>query len=233
MNAHHIDTDSNLGLDANEKEVHRVWDENAGIWQYVTPPWRPSVGVLDLYKTLSQEKLGGNVLILGATPELRDLASQYNKAVTVVDMSQKMLEQTSKFLKNADPEKERWIVGDWCNIALPITSFDLILGDMIWWLLPFSKQNALSAIMANLLKDDGHFISRFRIFLPQRTREDPRKIVTDYLQLIEDDSSYKAELSQAMLLHVSDIVSNVAQRRMDRNRVASLLMQIANDVSLP
>ena len=123
-----------LGVVVTKAEALEIWARGARKWPSTTSPWRPSPGDIAIYRRLLSEKAaGGRVVILGTTPELRDLLAELGAAPLLVDMSPDMYRTTSSLLCKADPSQETWIEADWCEARLPENSFDLVIGDMIWW----------------------------------------------------------------------------------------------------
>lgn len=135
-----------LGFQQPRQSAHEIWTENARKWPFIGPPWRPSPGDIAVYRRLIGARLPGRSLLLGATPELRDLLAEHAGTMPkplIVDMSRVMLEAMSELTRRARPENEAWLVCDWCEANLPERAFDVILADMIWWTVSVPAQAVL------------------------------------------------------------------------------------------
>src|SRR3989344_3465836 len=87
-------------LPRNDHEAQKdYWDSQSSEWRYIAEPFRPSNRELKYYEnfldTVNDKK---RILLLGSTPELRDLFARYYNAskIYLCDFSWKMLEETSK-----------------------------------------------------------------------------------------------------------------------------------------
>lgn len=218
-----------LGFSAKREDVLQIWKENAGRWHASGPPWRPSNGDVGIYKNLAGERLFGAVLVLGATPELRDLAARNCRNVyTVADMSRTMLEQMSGLMFFSGTKQEKWLEGDWCEISIPENSFDLIVGDMIWWVLSLKQQRIVRDRIAKWLKSDGLFVSRFR------TRDagqhtDPRQIFNYYYAERLKAPENQANFMRMLLSRIYNLTANGGQCRIDRDAARRTLLGLASE----
>ena len=80
------------------------WKELAGRWKkYYTPPGQPSKDDQKTYlkyiKEVLKNKKEPKVLILGATPELRDLLAKTRAEVTIIDILMEMISAMSQLTK--------------------------------------------------------------------------------------------------------------------------------------
>lgn len=215
-----------LGFDASEAEAQAVWAANATKWPAIGPPWRPSRGDLALYRRFAAASLPGRTLVLGATPELRDLLAEHASTMpppVVADRSVPMLEAMTLLARTARAEHERWHVGDWCDEALGCAAFDLVLADLVWWTLPVARQDTLRDRVASLLVPGGLFVSRFRFRAPGRTADDPQSVMAHYLGRLGAGCSDEQALRDAMLSHLYDVTVEVAGRRMNREKTQALI----------
>lgn len=217
-----------LGLNATKKEVLQIWEDNAKQWHNGCPPLRPSRNDIALYEKLAGEKLRGSVLILGSTPELRDLAAKYKAKTVVVDISQPMFEATSKLLICQGPRSETFIEDDWCAMQLPEFSFSLVLGDAVWWLLSQEKQGVFVRKITSMLSEGGFFVSRFRIWNQNRKNEEPYKIIKKYLQMLRYTPEKRIEIQNAMILHMLDIISDPIAMQSDKKAAAGIMFNFVD-----
>ena len=105
----------------------KYWLNLAKKWQLVKPPIRPSKEDLKIYeKLLKKNKIRNNILILGATPELRELALKYGKQIVVCDINLNMILAMTELMRHKN-KKEIWIKADWVSVPLKHNHFDAIL----------------------------------------------------------------------------------------------------------
>src|SRR3989344_4120640 len=117
-----------------QKSVLRRWSQTAKLWRDVKPTLKPSAVEVELYekflrqilKKIKREAL--RVLVLGATPEIRDLLSRYKLAVTLLDANPRMMTAMNTLIKIKN-HRERAIVGNWLKMPLTANSFDLVMSD--------------------------------------------------------------------------------------------------------
>lgn len=221
------------GFNATDKENLQIWEEIAKRWYLGIPPWRPSKDDIGIYKKLCGKKLKGNVLILGATPELRDLVSPLCNQLTLVDMSPAMIERTTLLLKHPSHSNEIRIQGDWCTSLLPNNSFDLVVGDMPWWVLSTLKQKNLRNKIFTILKDDGSLVTRFRIRNPCRIGEKPGQVINHYLEELDRNRFSREVLRNAMLSYLYDVTVDTSSKRINRKKTKEFLLDTARILDNP
>lgn len=148
------------------KRVEKKWEQETGfIWNHsLTPPWRPSANDISNYRRASKsskQKSGFRSLVLGATPELRDLAAESQGEIIVADQSAHMIKQMASLMKKKPKGKK--IVGDWLGLDLKPGSMNVIFGDLVLRLIPFSRQERFLKLMRSILADDAAMIMRIHL----------------------------------------------------------------------
>ncbi|MFA5050581.1 MAG: class I SAM-dependent methyltransferase [Patescibacteria group bacterium] len=149
-------------------------------WQVYTPPNRPSKSECQIIeKFIAQHKKPAKILILGGTPEFRDLVHRQKAEVTCVDISLDMLMAMTKWVKyqkNAD--KETWIKAGWLTMPVAQNYYDFVLGDFVICNIPIKLQPKFLAKIREVLKPGGCFITRhlFPIF--------PKKSIQEFINLV-------------------------------------------------
>ncbi|MFA7209208.1 MAG: class I SAM-dependent methyltransferase [Parcubacteria group bacterium] len=138
------------------------WTRVSEEWGRVMSPDRPSRYEIEIYedyirKIVQKSKKKIKALILGATPELRDLLATYDIDVTIVDINSDMIKAMDQLLEYSDG-KEKTVVSNWLEIPLESDSFDVVLCDHGVCHIPFEKWEAFFAEQARLLKKGGHLI---------------------------------------------------------------------------
>ena len=152
-----------VGWGRSFEDRYKHWDKE----QRLT---RPSPQDLAIYKKfIGPIAQGKKVLVLGPTPELRDLVAGHN--VVVADRSPTCIEEATKYLTTADPRNEQGVVGDWLSLPFPDGYFDIILGDMVLNQFPPGKEEGFLRNVRRICADTGKFVSRFSFtnpdFLPK------------------------------------------------------------------
>ncbi len=220
-----------FGYNGTKEDVLIMWQKNAERWFSVGFPWRPSIGDIAIYKKLAGNKITGNVLILGSTPELRDLVAEEGNSPTLMDASEVMLKKMLLLTKTAKAENEQWITSDWGEALLPKNHFDLVLGDMVWWVISVPNQIILADKIARILKPDGLFISRFRVRDPKRAGENFFAVAENYLARLGKEPRKKQLIRDEMVSHLHDITADAGKCRINRKKTKTLLLEIAGNTN--
>lgn len=215
------------GLDATPAEIVAFWDMAATMWSSLGSPWRVSRGDAEVYARLAGAKLGGHVLVLGVTPDLRDLVAEAGGSSVVADVSAAMYESANGLLRRADPSGEAWINGDWCEAPLTAGEFDLVLGDLIMWALPLARQLVLLERIRAALDPDGLFVSRFRFTDVERSTDDPALVVGEYLDRLDRAGDERQALDGELMSWLYDHTENRELRRLDKERAHELMLNLA------
>ena len=165
IHEHYAQTDSLYP----EHSHYVYWERRSHSWGKSYPPLRPSQGDIEIYSGfLEHKKQKRKILILGSTPELRDLVAQdVDVTVYVADFSHNMPSAMLKFTKHVDQLKEKWIKSNWLELPFPEKFFDIILGDVVLHQITPKLEPLFLQKMNSLLKDDGAFITRL-FFLDSR-----------------------------------------------------------------
>lgn len=177
-------------------------------WAKTLPPARPSLGDLRAYNQLLKpvsQKIK-TALVLGATPELRDLLAKYKFKVSLVDNNINMIKALSLLRKRKT--KEQIFLADWRK-KFTNQKFDLIVSDtginMLSWVdWPRTFKN-----IQNMLTKDGVSLQKIAFQNPQQKnmashdiikRWQGKKLKTPDLRwLLEMYSDYKTYNPKTML----------------------------------
>ncbi|MGH9919001.1 MAG: hypothetical protein ACRD6W_09060, partial [Nitrososphaerales archaeon] len=207
-------------------------DEALAIWQAAAARWssvngRPSSGDLAVYRELAAQKLGGRILILGVTPEIRDLVAEAGARPVLVDISAAMYEATSRMLRCGDRAHETRVESEWAEFRDSPGTFDLVLGDMIWWALSVAHQVQVRDNVHSLLNPDGLFVGRVRFTEVSRAELDPLPVVAAYLSRLADRPSDARRIETELLSWIYDHTADHVGGRLDRARASALLIELA------
>ncbi len=145
-------------------------------WKYYTTPARPSLSDLEFIKEKIKEIGNAKVLILGATPEYRDLCSELGVKVTLIDFSRKNYEYLTDEVK-LKPE-EIFFEGNWITTILD-EKFDIILADNVINVIKKEDAGKLLSNVSKMLKPGGLFLPRTYI-RDKSERYTPEGIIKKY-----------------------------------------------------
>jgi SAM-dependent methyltransferase len=161
----------------------KEWTSVSQNWAALIPPERPSKGEIAIYedylcKAISKRK-ACNALLLGATPELRDLLAKYKINTTIVDINPVMVRAMDELLEYSDA-KEEVVISNWLDINLKSRQFDVILCDMgLHWIF-FEDWDKFFKNKLKLLKKDGYFIMNVVAIQSNEAIENIGKIIDIY-----------------------------------------------------
>ena len=206
-----------LTNESHDKKNHHVyWERTAGLWERTPSPVRPSTGDCAIYREfLEMAGKKQNILVLGATPELRDIAAQAaGSRVHVADFSRAMLSSMTRLAEHADPDKEIWIEENWLDLALPKNSFDVILGDLILQQIPPPFETRLLEKISSLLAPSGSFIGRFQFLDPAFSPQDAERIIAHELQKPIPDQEKIIPLKLRVLWCSVDLKNRTLDRKL-------------------
>lgn len=135
------------------------------------PPVRPSAADLKIYDQFLRDAVRNQktakILVLGATPELRDLAAKYTEEVTVMDANLEMILAMTKLMRKKNPS-EIWLKANWLSMPLALDYYDVILGDGVVNNVAWSEVNIFWKHLAQILKPEGKFITRILFYVPPK-----------------------------------------------------------------
>ncbi|MDO8581661.1 MAG: class I SAM-dependent methyltransferase [bacterium] len=137
-----------------------LWQESVGDqWQLYAPPTRPSKSECAIWREHLAKKKHARTLVLGATPELRDISHSLKHDVTLIDVSLSMMQSMQRFMRVREPQ-ETWVRANWITNPLQSAHFDFVIGDLVMGNVPFALQPKFLETVARVLKPRGYFIHR-------------------------------------------------------------------------
>ncbi len=204
----------------NNKNYER-WDVKYALaWKKFPSPARPSFTEVAIVKkylrfTYLEKRKRLKVLILGSTPEFRDMCNGVFASVFCMDINPKTYEALTLLVKNKN-KKEKYINANWLSYRTD-QRFDFIMGDNVTGVLPLAQYKDFFANMTNLLIKDGFMVIRAQVqnedfsIKPEESLRNYRKIykkqgVNLYTATFNNLSIYylsqkKPEISIAYLQH--------------------------------
>ncbi len=153
---------------AKKKLDNPIWDAKQQkwwefFWGGVKAPWRPTKKEIKFWEGKIQqafkEKDFLRVLILGATPEFRDMLTRYKDKteVTLLDANPAVKAAMDKLRKKRN-SKERIVWGDWLKMPLPSNYFDIVFSDEVFENIALENHDKLHQNIKRVLKKDGYFL---------------------------------------------------------------------------
>ncbi len=118
-----------------------------------------------------------SLLLLGATPSLRDMAARHpNFSLTVLDIHPEMIEGMTACMTEK-PVRETLVAGDWIETSFPPHIFDAVMGDQVTCNVAYEKWDRFYAHVRDILKPTGAYISRITTRYPETPVYDPHEFV--------------------------------------------------------
>jgi hypothetical protein len=164
-----------------------AWVEMLNKWPSFAPPARPSKFDLKIWEQKIKEKIGhGKVvraLVLGATPEIRDLLAKYHMKTTLMDVNSGMVRGLAKLMKYKRQRKETTVINNWLNIKniFSVNYFDFVIGHSFLNNIPWKFYSKLLFGIKSVLKKDGYLLTVFPVLEPLK-RLSADQVVSLYLK---------------------------------------------------
>ncbi|MBN1502105.1 class I SAM-dependent methyltransferase [Candidatus Woesearchaeota archaeon] len=159
-------------------------------WKQVKPPQRPSreeLNFMNCYIEKVKSRKKPKVLVLGSTPELRDLALKNNADLISCDLNKEIWIAMKGLMKESG--EEAFLHTNWLEIPED-TKFDLILGDGPINMLSAELVNPFFKKVASLLVDNGLSIQRVAVQNKKLDLSKFQKAMEDYRKNRYDMSVY-------------------------------------------
>jgi hypothetical protein len=149
-----------------------------GVWSEVQIPARPSISDLEFLeaRVKSLDGKGSRALILGSTPEYRDLLMKYGIDTTCADYHPSSFNDFRKQMIYED--KSRLADTDWREMGFD-EEFDIILGDLSFTMLDVRDWDEVARRMSRALRGGGRSYQRIWIRIPGRF-EDLEGLVAEH-----------------------------------------------------
>ncbi|PIN85987.1 hypothetical protein COV19_07255 [Candidatus Woesearchaeota archaeon CG10_big_fil_rev_8_21_14_0_10_44_13] len=187
------------------KGFAKRWDE------YYTAPGRPTRDEVRIFlnyikksgKLAKGKKSKIKVLVLGATPELRDMLARIKADVSLIDVSKYMIREMTKLRKTRS--KEHRFTGNWLKMPFSGGYFDIVVGDLAQGNIPKNKKDIFLAEISRVLKKEGYFIHRI-FHMPEHQRYvNPERIFGRYSRY-----KYSKQLHMGMFM---DLLYNTYNKK--------------------
>lgn len=165
------------------------WREFAHVWSLKRPPYKPSQNEIDFWHThldsLAQVTPAFSALVLGCTPEFRELLAEYPSAkVTLADINEEM-KKACDSLTRKKPADETFVKCDWRDMPFPDSTFDVVLGDCPHHNIKKNTYETFFSEVKRVLKPSGLFMLATWYF-----KDQPELTLTEYLNWYKRDPNY-------------------------------------------
>lgn len=143
------------------KSKKSEWKKLAKTWAALKPPWKPSNERIKIYHEIIKKHVKRKeALLLGATPEIRDLLAKLKMKVTILDISPSMIRAMTSLKKKKN--EENIVIGNWLTTKLD-KKYNLVIGDSVVNNLSLKQVNRFFQQVKGFLKDDGIFICQIAV----------------------------------------------------------------------
>lgn len=134
----------------------------------------------DFYNRMTEGIENPRVLVLGATPELRDIVLSHGDKLTTVDRNSQALHIKSKLMHYINNENETILNEDWLKMNFKKNSFDVIIGDGVFTALDKTLHKSLNDKLHDIIKDTGYLLLREGAVTHARPRYAPSVHIHEY-----------------------------------------------------
>ena len=191
-----------------KKKQKLTWQTGvAEWWSKYMPPARPSKSELKIFEDyIEKAPKQGEILILGCTPELRDLVLKYQRRPVSADLNPKNFSALKKLMKYQG--RERFIQGNWLKLKEK-NKFDLVIGHLSFNMLPFSNWDRLIRIIYRSLRPKGKLIHAVSVRYPKDRCKNILDIFKGYRRKRSRGHIYY-EIGNDLVLAICDIRRNYA-----------------------
>ncbi len=136
-------------------------------WKNLYPEIKPLPSTIQFWEDKIKEILKKNknpqALVLGVTPEIRDLLTKHKIKTTCLDLNPIMIKAMESLVKRKNP-KERIIKGDWLKMPFKKDTFDFIISDCPQDNIPYKSWNKFFQSVFQVLKPSGYWLLGATLF---------------------------------------------------------------------
>lgn len=216
-------------------QMKENWKEMANVWKKYTPPGRPSVGEISFFEQEINKELSRNknikALVLGATPEFRDLLAKYNIKTTLVDVNPDSVKAMTSFMiqKNTN---EKVIISDWLSMPFKNNTFDLVLSDSAQDNIKFEEFETFFKKIFQVLKPGGKWF-----FGAVNLRRNNKISFDDYINLYKNNpksfDDFRNFLLRIFQLSYNPEFYDEKNRSFDFHKIELKIRELVNKGVLP
>ncbi len=142
-----------------------VWQKKEkwwyNVWKKVEPPFCPSKGEVMFYEKAVKKILkrkNPKVLVLGSTPEIRDMLAKYKKLeVYIIDADLPVYRAMTRLMKRKN-KQEKLVIGDWLKMPFKKDTFDLSLNHAAFSVISLKNHEKFYKNLKKVIKKDGYVV---------------------------------------------------------------------------
>ncbi len=188
------------------------WKAIADGWARLGDGNHPSPYAIKMYERFLLESLASiaepRVLLLGATPELRDMFAKHPElGVTLLDLNREMIGAMTSLMKTKATLHEEHVVGNWVDPKFPDNHFHAILGDQVNMNVPFTAHKNFYENMRRILAPSGAYISRLSSRFPNTILYNPDQLVSHFSEVPLSKASVTEFLNKLMFFSSEESVA--------------------------
>ncbi len=164
-------------------------------------------------------------VVMGMTPELRNMAATHCDLLLSIDMSQASIEAYRNWLKPELKKKEKIIYGDWSELERLLPEKPgFIIGDGVFGnIIPLQNYSKLLTLIHSMLSNGGSFVTR-QCLMPEGTVFDPIWHKEILLKKFRKKIIDEAEFGLTMRLQgYTDIAYDVKNSLLDNKKVFEII----------
>lgn len=177
-------------ITAADRIIHPEHYRLISLWRDLGSPHRPNKEEIEIYRDfLGQITPESRILILGATPELRDLVLSLGAQSFVADYSHQMLAIMQALMNQNLESRETIVEKNWLDMELPKKFFMAILGDLSIRHVDSKRQSLLLERMRRWLKPDGKAILRIHFTNPRHLGQSYAAILDEAWERFHQETS--------------------------------------------
>lgn len=139
-------------------------------WKKIRFPARPSEEEMPIFDKLIRSHTGKKLLILGSTPELRDLGFKNQLKVTCADINTDMLEGMKQLMQFPN-NSEELVKCDWLNMPFENNSFDLVFAEQSINIIEVEHFGEFLNEVKRVMKKEGKFVLKSIVLIEQSEEE--------------------------------------------------------------
>jgi len=148
-----------------QKIDNPIWQKKEewwyNVWKKVESPFSPSKGEVMFYEKAVKKILkrkNPKALVLGATPEIRDMLAKYKKLdVYIMDADVPVYRAMTRLMKRKN-KQEKLVVGDWLKMPFKKDTFDLILSHGAFSVISLKNHEKFYKNIKRVVKKDGYVV---------------------------------------------------------------------------
>lgn len=135
--------------------------EYAKFWKKLPCPVRPSKAEIKFWEKAVKDTLKKNkaprALVLGVTPEIRDLLAKYKIDTICLDINPFMTKAMTLALNRRNP-REKIVLSNWLKMPFKKNSFNLVLSDCAQDNIPYKSFDKFFENVFKVLKSNGYWL---------------------------------------------------------------------------